>query len=70
MSELPQQKARATRIQQVFEIFEDSKTYGEAKRRVYEKFAIQGISERKIQEYLRIGIIVKGEKYHRGWHVR
>jgi len=59
--ELPQQKARAKRIQQVFEIFEDSKTYSEVKRRVYEKFAIQGISESKIQEYLRIGIIVKGD---------
>ena len=63
MAELPQQKDRAKRINQVYEIFDDSKSYAEARRRTYERYAILGISEMKIEEYLRIAVIVKGQKF-------
>jgi hypothetical protein len=63
MTELPQQTERAKRIIQTFEIFADSKSYTEARRRTYELFAILGISEMKIEEYLRIAVIVKGQKF-------
>ena len=63
MTELPQQTERAKRINQTYKIFDDSKSYTEARRRTYELFAILGISEMKIEEYLRIAVIVKGQKF-------
>ena len=63
IKQLPQQTERAKRIIQTYKIFDNSKSYTQARRETYELFAIQGISEEKIEEYLRIAVIVKGQKF-------